>query len=196
MLSKLYYIFSCSLVRLISWIYFPVAVKGRENIPKDGAFILASNHISNLDPVVAAISCPRQVKFMAKDSLFKNPILGSIIRWGGGFPVKRGSADRQAMKTALTYLKNGWPLILFPQGTRYGKKAQPGVGFLIDKSEVPVVPVFIQDTDKALPKGGGFFKRHPVKISFGKPVVFSSHSDHQTLANEVKAAFESLGKIA
>jgi 1-acyl-sn-glycerol-3-phosphate acyltransferase len=123
---------------------------------------------------------------MAKDSLFKNPVFGFILRGCGAFSVKRGRIDAKALKEALFYLEKGEPLLIFPQGTRRKaseeRKVNPGLGFLAVKSGVPVVPVRLIGTDKVLPKGAKWIKRHPVTIVFGKPDCFGADDDYQQVS--------------
>ena len=129
---------------------------------------------------------------MAKDSLFKHPVLGALIRFGGGIALKRGSADRGALTEVLQSLKDGWPVLVFPQGTRGGEKPQAGVGFLAGKSGVPVVPIYIEGTDKVLPKSAKFPKRTSVKVIFGQPLVFSSDVDSTIAAQRIMQAILAL----
>ena len=111
-----------SLLQLIFSIFFKLffraEIYGRENMPKDGAVILAANHMSNWDPPLVATFLHRPVSYMAKIELFKNPIFGRAITACHAFPVKRGAADRGAIKAAMQVLKEGRCLGLFPEGTR------------------------------------------------------------------------------
>ena len=171
-LKFVYYWLTTALAAVVSQCFYPCVVSGKENIPARGGFIFASNHESNIDPVVIPVVSPRRIRFLAKDSLFKNPVFGSLIRFGGGIPLKRGTADRGALTEVLEQLESGWPVLIFPQGTRGGLKPQPGVGFLAVKSGVPVVPVYIEGSDKVLPKGSIFPRRTPIKVTFGKSLHF------------------------
>jgi 1-acyl-sn-glycerol-3-phosphate acyltransferase len=190
-LRTIYYWLVTGLVSVISLVFYPCRIVGRENVPAKGGFILASNHESNIDPMLLPVVCPRQMRFMAKDSLFKNPILGALIRTGGGFPIKRGRADRGALTEFLHQLKLGYPVLIFPQGTRGGEKIQAGVGFLAVKSGMPVLPTYIEGTDKALPPGKTFPTRYPVKVVFGKPLIFGPDDDPQIVADKIMAAIRS-----
>ena len=191
-LRMIYYWLVTGLVSVISLVFYPCRIVGRGNVPRKGGFILASNHESNIDPMLLPVVCPRQMRFMAKDSLFKNPVLGALIRTGGGFPVKRGRADRGALSEFIRQLELGYPVLIFPQGTRGGEKVQAGVGFLAVKSGKPVLPTYIQDTDKALPPGKIFPTRHPVKVVFGTPMSFGPDEDPQAVAEKIMAAIMSL----
>ena len=132
------------------------AVEGLENIPKDGAFLLASNHLSFLDPPALGCRMPRNLHYFARDSLFKGP-LGMLIRALNSIPVNRSQLDLATLRTVLKVLKDGHPLLVFPEGTRSedgslgeGKK---GVGMLVAKSQVPVLPARIFGSYEILGKG-------------------------------------------
>lgn len=167
---------------------FPCRVEGLANLPR-GGFIFASNHVSNLDPMLIGISSRRRLSYMAKDSLFKNSFFSWVLHQVGAFPVKRGSADVGAMREALKRLKSGCPVVVFPEGTRRKSEAQAkahaGIGFLALKSGLPVVPVFIRDADKVLPPGSKFPRRHLIKVRFGAPVTYSKQDPYPLIADQI-----------
>src|ERR1700691_5374121 len=166
----IYYIIYFS-TKVLSWFCFPYKTYQTRNIPRQGGFILASNHASNLDPMLLGICSVRRINFMAKIELFKG-LLGFFLIHLGSFPVKRGEADFGAMREALRRLKIGRVILIFVEGTRRignePSQAQAGVGFLAMKSNVPIVPVFVQGTDKVMAPGTKFFKRGRVFATFGK----------------------------
>ncbi len=173
------------LFRIFCLLFCPIKVIGREHIPSSGGFIVAANHASNMDPPLLAVANPRRMRFMAKASLFTHPILSWIMITGGGFPVRRGSTDRKAIKQFLDLLDEGWPVMIFPQGTRLGEKPQTGVGFLAVKSAQNVVPVYLAGTEKLLPKGRIFPKRSLVTIVFGKPFIVPADMPYEQAANMI-----------
>jgi len=185
----IYYHFVRFLAFLFSQCFFPIAIFGIKNIPPKGAFILASNHVSNLDPVIVGICCPRRLNFVAKDSLFKNKALAFFLGHLGAFPIRRDTVDFRAIRTSLRKLKEGKPLMIFPEGTRRSKnldnKIQPGIGFLVSKSQVPVIPVFVHNSDLAMPAGQKKISRHPVSIYFGKEKRYPQTEDYDQLAFQV-----------
>lgn len=146
--------------QFLSYAYYRLfhgfAVEGLENIPKDGPFLLASNHLSFLDPPALGCRMPRNLHYFARDSLFKGP-LGMLIRALNSIPVNRSQLDLATLRTVLKVLKDGHPLLVFPEGTRSedgslgeGKK---GVGMLVAKSQVPVLPARIFGSYEILGKG-------------------------------------------
>ena len=145
-------------------------IVGLENMPAEGPVILAVNHQSLWDPIVAGSSLPRKVSFMAKEELFTIPILGNIFRKMGAFPVKRGQGDMNAIRHSLALLKEGGVLGLFPEGTRSKdgelKKGLPGMVFLMEKSKATVVPLKMFGTRNLLTRGWG-----KIVVVVGKPMT-------------------------
>jgi len=176
------------LTKILSWVYFPYTAHHIRNIPRQGSFILASNHISNLDPVVLGICSVRRLNFMAKIELFKGA-LGFFLTNLGAFPVKRGESDFGAMREALRRLKEGRVILIFVEGTRRignePSKAQAGVGFLAMKSGVPIVPVYVQGTDKVMAPGTKFFKRGQVSATFGEPFFVSDAPTYEEASQRI-----------
>lgn len=166
-----------------------IEVSGRENIPKKGGFILASNHCSHLDPVILGIVCRRKLNFMAKEELFRNPFFAWFMYRFGAFPVKRRRADISALKEAMKRVNSGNALVIFPQGSRdYDLEAsepQAGVGFLASKIDVPVIPVFIRGTEKALPKGARFIRHAKVSVCFGRQISVGRRMSYQEIAQQI-----------
>ena len=178
--------------RFICWLFsvafFPIKAYGIENIPKKGAFILASNHTSNLDPIILGVMIrKRRPSFMAKDKLFSNFFADRYMRSLGAFPVKRNQRDIGALREALERLEKGEILILFPEGTRNAQgqvqDAQAGVGFLAAKSEAPVFPVFVEGSEKVLPKGAKLPKRSQISVYIGKQIPIERSLPYQDTAN-------------
>ena len=169
----MFYKFFKFLCRIWYGIIFRTKVIGAENIPKTGAFILASNHMANWDPPFLGTFIDREVNFMGKEELFKNPVMAAICRGLHVFPVKRGAADKAAIKTAVKILKNGDCLGIFPEGTRSktGKigKAEPGVSLIAAMTKSPIIPAAIVNTDKIFSPATKFPR---LAVVYGKPVYF------------------------
>ena len=123
-------------------------VTGQENLPEKGPFIILSNHRSMGDPFVLGVLYEQgELHFMAKEELFRNPVVRWYITRMHGFPVKRGQADLSAMRTAMQVLRDGDALGIFPEGTRHKDgvmgQVQSGVSVLTLRSNVPLVPVYL-----------------------------------------------------
>jgi len=189
------YYFVYFLTKIVSFFLFPRTIYGQEHIPAKGGCIIASNHVSNMDPVVLGVSCVRRINFMTKDSLFKG-FLGWVLPKLGSFPVKRGEADFGALKEATKRLKKGKPVLIFIEGTRRigdePSQAQAGAGFLAVKANVPVIPVYLDGTQKVMPPGSKFPSRRPVTVRFGPPVQFDPQSSYQQIADTILKAIYSI----
>jgi 1-acyl-sn-glycerol-3-phosphate acyltransferase len=157
-------------------LFFQTKGYGTENIPKTGPFVVVSNHASLLDPyLIGYTSKEREVGFMAKEELFKIPIFGSIIRYCGAFPVRRGGADDTAVQQFHDFLHSGKPLVLFAEGTRTTtgelQQAKKGVGMLLYNAKVPVLPAYIAGTFHCWPKGKLLPRYGKTSVTYG-PAVF------------------------
>lgn len=177
MLQRAWYAFVAGFWRLILYpILGGVKVTGLENIPMDGPFILAPNHLSNLDPPIAAIHQPRLVHTMSKIELMRIPVLGLFLRSIFVYGVRRGENDTEAIRKTLGFLESGEPVMLFPEGTRGDGvrlgKLSPGIAMMAKKTGVKVVPAAIQGTQLVMPKGKIFGGRHRMQISYGVPLTF------------------------
>lgn len=184
---------------LILKAFFQIEAYGRDNVPKKGGFILASNHVSYLDPIAVGSSSPRKLNYMARHDLFSNPFFAWILYKVGAFPVKRGSSDIWALKEAIRRARNGGGLLLFPEGRRLAlgeenAEAEAGVGFLADKLNLPVIPVHVKGTDKALPKGAKFFSRAKISVIFGKQIHLERGLPYQDTAQLIMDNVRQLSK--
>ena len=175
-------------------ILFRLEVVGIDFIPKQGAFIIASNHLSNIDPVILGAVSPRKLNFLAKEELFRVICLSWLLPRIGVLPLKRGRPDIFALKTGLRRLKQKSPLVVFPEGTRRieEKKIRAGVGFLVLKSQAPVVPARIYNSDRVLAPGQVIPNLKRIKVVFGKPIIFDNHKSPETIAREVLERINSL----
>lgn len=189
--EKILYGMTRGLAYLLLKSIFRLQVEGRENIPTQGPLIVAANHVSILDPPVVSSALNRQVCFMAKSELFKNPVIGWYFRTMGTFPVRRGVGDRTAIKKALSILREGKVLGMFPEGTRRSGDVQMGVVMLALKTNTPILPVALFNTDRKASRG-------PVRVVIGKPFTLNtgetrpSRKEKQEMAQRV---MESIGRL-
>jgi 1-acyl-sn-glycerol-3-phosphate acyltransferase len=134
--------------------------------------IIACNHVSNWDPVLVGLGCPREVHFMAKQELFENPVLGWLIRAYNALPVKRETADHRALRRASGVLRSGGALLMFPEGTRSASgelgSAKAGVGFLACSIGAPIVPAHITGS-QSLRRAAA--RATPLSVTFGAPLT-------------------------
>lgn len=171
MSHRIYSLARVILTKPLMWL-FRFEVLGEENWPRRGPAIIASNHGSNLDPCLVGIAFPGEIRWMAKAELWKVPLLGWLITKLGAFPVKRGEADRDAIRRARELLREGWIVGMFPEGTRQRGgglgEPQPGVGMLAMEPGVPVIPVRIRGSERIIRHGLPRLPR--VSVTIGRPV--------------------------
>lgn len=146
---------------------YEVEYIGAENIPESGGFILASNHITVLDPVIIAVACKRPLHFMAKEEIFRNKIAGWFFAGLNSFPVDRTKFDEDAINYAIEIVKQGDAMGIFPEGTRSPdftpKKGKGGVCYIAKMCKCDVVPVSIYTSDRAK-------KGTKLTVRYGKPI--------------------------
>ncbi len=151
---------------------YRIRIEGRQNWPRSGPAVIASNHASNLDPCLVGIAFPGRIRWMSKAELWKVPGLGWLITRLGAFPVRRGEADREAIRRARELLGDGFIVGMFPEGTRQREgslgEAQAGVGLLAMEPGVPVIPVRIRGDELVM---RGLRPGRPrITITVGRPV--------------------------
>ena len=155
-----------------------MTVEGSDNVPAEGIFILAPTHRSILDTPIASGVSRRRLRFMGADKYWKNKAFGRLLTALGGFPVSRGTADREALKRSIAVLQGGEPLVLFPEGERkVGPIVQPlfdGATYIAVKAGVPIIPVGIGGSERAMPKGAKFIRPSKLHVVVGKPIQASS----------------------
>ena len=155
---------------------YRLQAEGVENLPAEGGYVLASNHLSNFDPWVLAYPLwpRRRLRSMAKSELF-NPVLSPLLRASGAFPVRRGGMDREAYRTAVEIVRSGEVLLVFPEGARRGKgrwkrkrrrqqQVQSGAARIAFSAGRPLVPAALIGTDRLTRLG-------PVRVAFGPPLA-------------------------
>lgn len=159
-------------------------MKGLDNVPKKGAFIVATNHVSYLDPIIIPSifvkHFKRKIHFLAKKELFEGWIGGMFETATGGIPLDREKGEKTSLKNALNALRKGKIIGIFPEGGRSAngklQKGKTGVVRLALAAKVPIVPVGIKGTYDIWPRQKKIFKiKKVVKINFGEPIYFNNY---------------------
>jgi 1-acyl-sn-glycerol-3-phosphate acyltransferase len=181
-----FYILTRYICRLYLYIFCGWKVYGLDNIPKVGGAIVASNHVSNLDPVVMGCAMPRKVCYLAKEELFINPISRWVCTQLGAFPVKRGAGDRGAIRESLKILDSGALFGIFPEGSRSkdGKlgEGKPGLAMIALKAKVPIIPVALINTNT----------KKSLRTYIGKPIYLDKYFDSKADRDVLQEIVDSL----
>ncbi len=181
----LYHAFKWSVVSPMLHAYFGGKIYGVENVPQTGGLVIVSNHASYFDPPIVSNCVCRPVAYMAKEELFKIPVLAQAIKLYGAYPVSRGTADRGAIKYALEYLENGWAVGVFLEGTRTrdGRVHDPkrGAALLAAKAKVPLLPVSLWGSEKIVQPGTPIPRKVPLTIRIGKLIATPSSTSKEEL---------------
>ena len=198
-----------TLCRCIFATYFRWRVYQPERVPVTGPVILAANHASFLDPPLVGSGLPRAINYLARDTLFKYPGLGAILRAVNAVPVDREGGGGAGLKAILDRLLAGGGIILFPEGTRSPdgqlRAARAGIGLTVIKSDAPVVPVRVFGTHGAWGRGKALPRPRRVAVKYGNPMDFAGLREeartcakprlkqiYQEIANEIMAAIGEL----
>lgn len=181
----LYHLFKWSVVSPMLHLYFRGRVEGTEQVPQHGPLLVVANHASDFDPPIVSCCVRRPVSYMAKEELFQVPVLSQAIRLYGAYPVKRGSADRSAIRAALTQLEAGWAVGVFLQGTRTPDARIPdpklGAALLAAKAQAPLLPVSLWGTQAILSKGQKFPQPVPITVRIGKMIAPPASTQREAL---------------
>lgn len=190
------------MLRVILRVYHRAEVQGLDRVPRQGPFLLVGNHISYLDPFYIAAQLPQRISFMAKAESFSHPFTQWFLRKVDAFPVRREEADVRAMRSALARLRNDQVVGLFPEGRR--REAEPptelkgGASYLALRAQVPVIPVRIEGTDRALPRKGRWIRPAKVRIYFGEPIqkipAGKNREDQERIHQMIMSAFRQLAE--
>lgn len=192
---------------LMRWLlvlpFFRLLLRGRtegaQNVPARGGLVVVANHGSHLDPPLLSCAVRRPVAFMAKEELFRVPILGPLIRACGAYPVARGGGDREALRTACRRLEEGWATGVFLDGTRQAdgrvSNPQPGAALLAARTGLPLLPVAIINSHRALNPQGGGLRLVPVHVRIGTPIPPPASTRRADLDVVTKAAQAQINRL-
>lgn len=171
-------------------LFFFYRVQGVEHVPLQGRVMVCCNHISNLDPPLLGCALPRPIHFLAKAELFRNRWIGAFLKKIYAIPVKRGAADRKALRQAMQVLKEEKVFGIFPEGSRYTNQAQKGAAVIALKTKTPIVPATII---------GSYRLFRPIRIAFGSPIEIEPYLQEkitdevvQTLTQRIMTEIEAL----
>ena len=189
--SALWYRVTRAFFRLVFSTLWPLRIEGAENVPKEGAAVIVCNHLSMIDPFVVGYAANRLVSFMAKQELFGIPFVGFWIRKIGAFPVDRSRRDPASLRTALTVLKEGEILGMFPEGTRSTtgemQELRTGAARLAARTRTPIIPAAVRNTNHALPPGK-FIRPARIAVRFGQPFELTELYERNDKGEEMERA--------
>ena len=171
---------------------------GTENIPEEGGFIIASNHLRALDPLYIALGVEkRQIYFMGKQELFRKPIIGTLFKKANGFPVVRGRGDKEAVEYAIRVVKEGHILGIFPEGTRSKdlkpSRAKSGIGLIAREAKADILPVSIYNRDE-MKKGSRLTIRFGEVIPY-EELGFTEAGSREEVKNCAKIVMDKIVKL-
>ncbi len=187
-------------IKIVLKINGSLTVYGRENIPEKGGVIVASNHISYLDPPLVGAVLPRIATFMARKGLFDVPVLKWMIS-RAAYPVDRDNPKPSSIKDTVRRLKKGEVIVLFPEGKRSEdgrlQEAKRGVDVIAKLSKAAIVPTLLVGSNNALPPKAKWLKRADVSVVFGKPIYYSDSAgpNGQAQNNVGKTIMNSIGEL-
>jgi len=197
LLKTLSYAAAKTLCTVLFLPYFRVAVDGSEHLPRKGAFLLAANHFSYVDPLLLGTFLRRRLWFVMAEDQFEKPVIHAFSRLMDVVPMKTGAAFQLGgVKKVLTLLRHGRGVAIFPEGERSrtgGMLApQPGVGVFAARSRVPVVPAAIVGTREAYPPGTAFPRPRKVRLFRGEPIRFDERTPPEEIAGRAMEAVAAL----
>jgi 1-acyl-sn-glycerol-3-phosphate acyltransferase len=191
--QHIFYRVATRLMGVVVWTFGRYRVEGRERVPARGPLLVVANHLNIADPPLLGAAIPRPIRFMAKQELFDARPGGFFIRSFGAFPVRRFTADLQALRVAQRLLAAGWAVGMFPEGHRsHGRGLQPpfpGTALLALRTGVPVLPVGITGTE-AITSPAVLLQHRPVRVVIGEP--FTLPRPARITAESVRAASEEI----
>ena len=169
------YRFLRALVLVFARVFWRLTIDGAERLPPSGAYVVAPVHRSNIDTPLVGCITTRRMRFMGKDSLWRNRLSARFFYALGGFPVVRGTADRDALRRCIEVVESGEPLVLFPEGTRQSgplvEDLYEGAAYVATRTGVPIVPVGIGGSERAMPRGARGLRPGRIAIIVGTPLV-------------------------
>lgn len=179
---------------IICKLFFHLKLIGKDVFPPKGEpFILASNHLSHLDPPLLSLIAPCKMGFIAKEELFSTKLTNAAFNSLGAVPLSRNASDIKALRTALNILKEK-PIVIFPQGERTANLDQyrPGVGFLYKKTKVPVIAARIYGSGDVLPRGSKWFKKGRITVIASRVTDINENDSPEEITIKIVNKIKSL----
>ena len=204
-MSGLFYAILWLFFNFFGRVFLQYRTIGKEHIPRKGGVLFAANHSSYSDIPLLGCGIPRRVAYMGRATLFPNRFFNWALRSLGWIPLKTDRIDRKAFGEAISLIKEGKPVVIFPEGTRSPdgqlRKGKPGIGVLVAETQCQVIPAYISGTRQVLPMGSSRLRFHPVTIHFGEPMVFSfspgerPREFYDFVSNAVMTRIAELGQV-
>jgi 1-acyl-sn-glycerol-3-phosphate acyltransferase len=191
--SSVFYGILWVLSRTIGRFCFRLRVVGA--VPRTGGFIVAANHASYLDIPLLGCGMRRRAWFLGRSDLFPVPGLKAICQWLGWIPLRTGRLDRDAFGRAVTLIKEGKVVVIFPEGSRSPdgqlQSPKPGIGVIVAQTGCPVVPAYLKGTYDVLPSGTMWPRFCPVTVSYGEAITFPRSGE----SGETKQFYQEVSRI-
>ena len=185
-------------------VLFRLKVSGQHHIPKTGGVLIAANHASYLDIPILGCGVPRRASYMGRMDLFPGPV-GWLMRYLGWIPIRRERVDRGGFEEAISRIKAGGAVIIYPEGSRTEdgrlQPGKPGVGMIVAATGCPVIPAYLAGTFDAMPPGARRIRLQSVRVTYGEPMDFSAllkELDGESKKKDVyqRISQEIMGRIA
>ncbi|MFM7929812.1 MAG: lysophospholipid acyltransferase family protein [Pirellula sp.] len=174
-LRRAFYRLMRIVARVVFILWFRIRVEGRHHVPLDGGGMLLSTHQSGMDPILVGLSCNRNLNYLARSTLFKNPVFSFLIRILDAIEIDRERGGLTGLREMLSRLRSGELVLLFPEGTPTPDGSigalKPGFLPIAKRSEVPLIPVAIVGAFECMPKGSRWLFPRPIAVVFGKPLL-------------------------
>ena len=186
------------IARMLCLLWFRIRVEGRHHVPSQGGGMLLSTHQSGLDPILVGLACNRNLNFLARSTLFRNPAFSFFLKIVDSIEIDRERGGLSGLREMLSRLRSGKVVLLFPEGTRTDDGSigvvKPGFFPIAKRSDVPLIPVAIVGAFECMPKGSKWIFPKPIAVVFGKPIP---PEDYRNWSEEqaVRAVAVSLGDL-
>jgi 1-acyl-sn-glycerol-3-phosphate acyltransferase len=198
LMRRFVYRFLRLIARMLCVLWFRIRVEGRHHVPSQGGGMLLSTHQSGLDPILVGLACNRNLNFLARSTLFKNPAFSFFLKIVDSIEIDRERGGLSGLREMLSRLRSGKVVLLFPEGTRTQDGSigvvKPGFFPIAKRSDVPLIPVAIVGAFECMPKGSKWIFPKPIAVVFGKPIPPEDYRNW-TEEQAVRAIAASLGDL-